>query len=174
MKDIKNYEGRYAITSCGKVWSYISKKFLKPKVDKDGYLAVTLHKDGKSQTFSVHRLVAMAYIPNPNNLPEVNHKDEFKDHNWGNNLEWCDHTYNINYGTCRERIGDAHRGVSKGGKAVYCPELNEAFWGVSEASVKYNLDQGTLSKCCNGQRKSCGKHPVTGEPLHWEWVGDQQ
>lgn len=107
MKDIEGYEGLYAITSCGKVWSYKSKKFLKARYDKDGYISVALRKDGKTKYFFVHRLVAMAYIPNPNNLPEVNHKNEIKSDNNINNLEWCTRKYNANYGTIKERLAFA-------------------------------------------------------------------
>ena len=103
MKDIKNYEGLYGITSCGKVWSYRNECFLKPLVDKDGYLFVHLYKDGKMKNCYVHRLVAMAYIPNPENLPQINHRDENKTNNCLQNLEWCDAKYNSNYGTINDR-----------------------------------------------------------------------
>ena len=88
MKDIKNYEGLYAITSCGKVWSYKRKRFLKPIANEKGYLIVNLCKDGKVKKYMIHRLVAEAYIPNPNNLPQVDHIDENKTHNYLNNLQW--------------------------------------------------------------------------------------
>ena len=104
MKDIKGYEGLYAITSCGKVWSYINKKFLKPKDNGNGYLRVGLFKDGKVKNYMIHRLVAEAYIPNPDNLPQINHKDENKANNCLQNLEWCDAKYNSNYGTRNEKI----------------------------------------------------------------------
>ena len=104
MKDIVGYEGLYAITSCGKVWSYRSKIFLKPQTDKDGYLIVGLHKEGQNKTCFIHRLVAEAYIPNPDNLPQVNHKDEVKTNNCLQNLEWCDPKYNTNYGTRIKKI----------------------------------------------------------------------
>lgn len=174
MKDIKNYEGIYAVTSCGKVWSYRSKKFLKPISDKDGYLKVNLYKDGKMRTFQVHRLVAEAYIPNPENLPEINHKDEVKYHDWVGNLEWCNHEYNLNYGTRNERASQSARGGvhKKGRKQVYCPELNETFWGGIEVERKYGIDQAEVSKCCHGKKKSAGKHPVTGEKLHWRFVDE--
>ena len=109
MKDIKGYEGLYGITSCGKVWSYYSKKFLKPWVSRSGYLCVNLHKDGKDKNYSIHRLVAEAYIPNNENLPEVNHKDENKTNNCLQNLEWCNHKYNQNYGTINERISNSKK-----------------------------------------------------------------
>ena len=75
MKDIKGYEGLYAVTSCGRVWSYRRNKFLAPATIKSGYNYVNLYKDGKKKFCRVHRLVAEAYIPNPDNLPQVNHKN---------------------------------------------------------------------------------------------------
>ena len=107
MRDIKNYEGLYAVTSCGKVWSYKYKKFLKPKCEKNGYMRIMLCKDGQRKMHSLHRIVAEAYIPNPNNLPQVNHKDENKANNCLQNLEWCDAKYNHNYGTINERISNS-------------------------------------------------------------------
>ena len=104
MKDIKNYEGLYAVTSCGKVWSYKRKKFLVPIADKKGYLYVTLCKNNERKNYKIHRLVAEAYIPNLDNLPQINHKDENKANNCLQNLEWCDASYNNNYGTRIEKI----------------------------------------------------------------------
>ena len=94
MKDIKGYEGLYAITTEGDVYSYKYKKFLKPRVNHKGYLYVNLWKDGKVKTYSLHRLVAEAYIPNPDNLPQVDHIDENKTHNYVNNLQWITHRDN--------------------------------------------------------------------------------
>ena len=88
MKDVVGYEGLYAVTSCGKVWSYKSKKFLKPKDNRDGYFRVWLYKDNERKSYFIHRLVAEAYIPNPENLPEVDHIDNNKSHNYLNNLQW--------------------------------------------------------------------------------------
>ena len=88
MKDIKNYEGLYGITSCGRVYSYKSKKFLKPKREKNGYLRVQLCKNGEVKMYSLHRIVAEAYIPNIDNLPQVDHIDNDKTHNYVNNLQW--------------------------------------------------------------------------------------
>ena len=95
MKDIKGYEGLYAITTEGDVYSYKYKKFLKPRVNHKGYLYVNLWKDGKVKTYSLHRLVAEAYIPNPDNLPQVDHIDENKTHNYVNNLRWITQRNNI-------------------------------------------------------------------------------
>ena len=94
MRDVKGYEGIYGITSCGRIWSYRNEMFLKPKITKDGYLKVKLCKNGKMKHICVHRLVAMAYIPNPENLPEVDHKDNNKTNNCVNNLQWLSHKDN--------------------------------------------------------------------------------
>lgn len=109
MKDIKGYEGLYAITPEGEVYSYKSKKFLKPGTNHKGYLFVNLCKNGKVKCVRVHRLVAMAYLPNPDSLPQVNHKDENKTNNCLQNLEWCDNKYNHNYGTINERISNSKK-----------------------------------------------------------------
>ena len=98
MKDIKNYEGLYAITPEGEVWSYKRKKFLKPGVNRYGYLYVNLWKDGKVKTYSLHRLVAEAFIPNPENLPQVDHIDGNKMHNFLNNLQWITNRDNVRKG----------------------------------------------------------------------------
>lgn len=98
MKDIKNYEGLYAVTSCGKVWSYKRQKFLKPASDKKGYFKVVLYKNGKCKNYKIHRLVAEAYIPNPDNLPQVDHIDNDKTHNYINNLQWITNRNNVRKG----------------------------------------------------------------------------
>ena len=103
MRDIKGFEGLYAVTSCGKVYSYKANLFLAGSVSKDKYHRVSLRKQGKTYTIERHRLVAEAYIPNPDNLPEVNHKTEIKSKNYVNGLEWCSRKYNANYGTGIDR-----------------------------------------------------------------------
>ena len=104
MKDIPNYEGLYAITNDGQVWNYKRQKWMKCWGGKGNYQTIELVKNKVSKSYLVHRLVAMTYIPNPDNLPQVNHKDETRDHNWVSNLEWCTAEYNSNYGTRNERF----------------------------------------------------------------------
>ena len=94
MRDVVGYENIYGVTSCGRIWSYKYKKFLTPTPNKKGYLRVNLCKNGERKNFYVHRLVCEAYIPNPNNLHEVDHIDNDKTHNYVNNLQWLSHKDN--------------------------------------------------------------------------------
>lgn len=157
MKDITGYNGLYAITSCGKVWSYKRKKFLKPMLQKTGYVTVSLCKDGKATLFYLHRLVAEAYIPNPEGLPQVNHKDEDKTHNYSSNLEWCTAGYNMTYGTARVRAARTQ------GKPVYCVELDKTFDGLAQASRALGLSRNALQCSLKRGYKTCGGY-------HWKYV----
>lgn len=110
-KDIQGYEGLYQISNLGRVKSYRQWKrascpaeyILKNSIANNGYCQITLYKDRKKKKFLVHRLVAEAFIPNPKNLPHINHKDENPSNNNVNNLEWCTPQYNNCYGTARFR-----------------------------------------------------------------------
>lgn len=97
MKDINKYEGKYAVTKCGKIWSYQRKKFLKPTPNHNGYLRVCLRNNGDRKTFSVARLVAFAYIPKSKLKKYVNHIDGNKKNNHVENLEWCTARENIRH-----------------------------------------------------------------------------
>ena len=95
---IKRYEGLYAADDRGDIWSTRSGSRLKPYLNTGGYLRVNLHNwDGKVRHEYVHRLVAEAFIPNPNNLPEVNHKNADRSDNRAVNLEWTDRYGNVNH-----------------------------------------------------------------------------
>lgn len=149
MKDIVGYEGLYAVTSCGKVWSYKNKMFLKPWDDGHGYLRVRLHRDGEVKNHFVHRLVAMAYIPNPENLPQINHKDENKANNCLQNLEWCDASYNTNYGTCITKRSNSHK------KPILQYTLNGEFIREWDCASDVGKEvQSNIVTCLKGRRKS--------------------
>jgi len=102
MKEHPNHKG-YFITEDGRVFSNKRGQLLelKCRVNEYGYSVVRLCLSGKSISKKVHRLVAETYIPNPDNLPQVNHKDENKLNNNVSNLEWCDSQYNTEYSCCR-------------------------------------------------------------------------
>ena len=100
--DIKGYEGLYQVSSHGEVRSFMSGKVLKTW-NRKGYPSVNLYKDGIKTIFHVHRLVALAFIPNVFNKPCINHKTEQRDTNHVKDLEWCDSQYNNTYGTRVER-----------------------------------------------------------------------
>ena len=105
-KDVSGFDKDYQISNFGDVRikkSDGSFKQLKPTKFGKGYLHINLVKDGKQKSFQIHRLVAEAFVPNPKNLPIINHKDENPLNNCANNLEWCTYSYNINYGTRLER-----------------------------------------------------------------------
>ena len=124
-KDIKGYEGYYQISSLGRVKSLnrtkkhsynsialLKEKYLKPQ-SANGYKFVRLCKGNNVKMKIVHRLVAEAFIPNPNNYKEINHKDENKSNNNISNLEWCTHKYNINYGTRNERVSKTEKNTKR-------------------------------------------------------------
>ena len=121
-KDIKGYDGIYQISNFGRVRSVdrvvygrlsykngrlVKGKLLSLRKGKEGYVRVNLNKDGIKTTYDVHKLVADAFMDNPSNLPQINHKDENKTNNHVGNLEYCDSYYNTNYGTRNARISNS-------------------------------------------------------------------
>lgn len=119
-KDVKDYEGYYQVSNLGRVRSltrdyevttklgykkriYSKGRIRIPQKYTNGYLFVSLSKNNKIKQIMIHRLVAIAFLPNPEGLPEVNHKDECITNNTVDNLEWCTSKYNANYGTRNKR-----------------------------------------------------------------------
>lgn len=165
-KDIDGYEGDYMVSNWGNVKSlerldslgHLRKeRILKPLKNTKGYLFVVLCKDGKMKTFKAHRLVAEAFLDNPDNLPQVNHKNEIKDDNRVENLEWCSAKYNTNYGTCQQRRAEKRRN-DKRSKTVYQYTLDGKF--IAEYPSTQEVERQTgyanqhISACCNGKRKT--------------------
>ena len=159
MKDIKGYEGMYAVTEDGKVWSYKTNKYLKQMSDKDGYLQVNLWGNRKSNTKKVHRLVAEAYIPNPEGKPQINHKDENTKNNCVTNLEWVTNTENQNYGNHSINMGKSKS------IPVYCVELDTVYYGAYEAARQTGANQSVITKCCKGKGKTAGGY-------HWRYADE--
>ena len=154
---VKGYEGLYEVSSMGKVkstqyWNGTYERILKPGKNTDGYLRVTLCKDGKQKTHYVHRLVAEAFLKPVSGKDFINHLDEVKVSNHYSNLEFCTHKENNNWGT---RIARATKTLSKpvqgvdpntGKVVVEFPSANEA--------GRNGFCSGNVVSCCLGKRKT--------------------
>lgn len=154
-KDIPDYEGLYQVSNLGNVKSLFRYcKVLKPHIDKDGYLRVRLYKNKKNIYIGVHKCVAKAFIPNPNNLPEVNHKNEIRSDNRVDNLEWCTNWYNIHYGNAIIKSQ-----LSRSKKILQFDLQNNLiceYESLSIAGKITNISISNISKVCNGERKQAG------------------
>ena len=155
-KDIKNYEGKYQVSNLGQIMSLNYRntgkhKLMSPVEDKDGYFRVCLYKDEKRKSFHIHRLVAEHFLPNPDNLPQVNHRDENKQNNSVDNLEWCSNEYNVNYGKrnqkCAKALSKTVLQFSKSGEFI-------REWESINECRRNGFNQGNICKCCNGKLKS--------------------
>lgn len=160
-KPIEGYPD-YFVSSYGRILSRKKwndnkrERYLKPAISKKGYSYVALSKDGKLHSFIVHRLVANAFIENPNNYPQINHKNEIKTDNRVENLEWCTNIYNMNYGARTQKQ------IQKLSKPVKCLETGIIYPSSAEASRQNPpVRQGNIILCCQGKNKTaCGKHWV--------------
>lgn len=158
-RTIKGYEGLYEVSSLGNVRSLnrlsANGRKLKGKPVKQtrnkSYLHVKLTKDGTTTTYISHRVVAFAFIDNPNNLPDVNHKDENPLNNAIDNLEWCTRDYNTNYGTRNERISKSKSIPVVG---VNLEDSSIIRFQSSREAGKNGFDQGSISACTNGKYPS--------------------
>lgn len=159
---IKGYEGLYEVSNTGKIRNYNRRKELSLKKDK--YLRVGLHKNNKQKFLTVHRLVAEAFLSNPQNLPQVNHKDENKLNNNVDNLEWCSAKYNINYGTHKNRVSKTlkEKNTAKYGIPVKAISLTDGeeltFPSVCEAARQLNLRSGCITNVIKGRTSKTGKY----------------
>ena len=151
---VKNYESLYEVSDQGRVKSigYGKERILSPGKLQNGYLRVNLCKNGERKNLLVHRLVAQAFIPNPDNLPEVNHKDEDKDNNSVQNLEWCDRKYNNDYGTRTQRVSEKlSKPVIQYSKSG---ELVREWKSTHDVERNLGYFQNYISSCCTGRYKS--------------------
>lgn len=151
-RDIEGYEGLYMVSNFGRVVSFqgCNPRIMKLGMTRKGYQCVGLQKENQHKTCVVHRLVAKAFIPNPDNLPQVNHKDECKTNNRVDNLEWCTDKYNHNYGTYIER----QRNSSPRNTPVLMFDLNgnfeKEFISAREAAREMNTNHALICHCCDG------------------------
>lgn len=174
-KDISGFEGIYQVSNFGRVQvlprprksksgtTYYSKaKLLKFQEDADGYYGVGLHKDGKQFDYRVNRLVGITFIPNPNNLPIVHHKDNNKKNNCVDNLEWVSVSVNTQHAvdTCRLTFDNARLakisqlGVAKTRKPVKCLTTGQEYYSISECSADLGISNDAIVR-----------HIVMGQPI---------
>lgn len=157
-KDIKGYEGLYQVSNLGRVKSF---KFNKERLLKlrftGRYYQAILTKNSKQKSYLIHRLVATYFIPNPENLPQVNHKDEDKANNSVDNLEWCNAKYNIHYGTGLQRR------IATQCKPVLCVETGMNYPSAVEAGKQIGICHRHIGACCKGKRKTTGGY-------HWKYI----
>lgn len=163
-KPIEGYDGRYEVSNLGRVKSYaqdsINGKIKTGNPTHKGYRSFVLYDgDGNKDTVPVHRLVASAFIPNPDDLPQVNHKDENKANNCVDNLEWCDNDYNTHYGTKIERARQSN---------MCCPTTSlpvcsrnpdgtiTCYNSIGEAERQTGNSHCNIVRALKGRRKSCG------------------
>ena len=180
------YEGLYKVSNLGRILSLNYKntgkaELMNPSDDGGGYLHVVLSKNGETKTCKVHRLIAETFLPNPENLPEVNHKDEDKTNNFvflnedgtvdkeKSNLEWKNHRDNCNHGTRNERIAKANKIAHTNGKLskkVLQLSLNGELikeWPSTSECGRNGFNQGHVAACCRGEEK-------TYKGFRWEYL----
>ena len=165
-KDIPEYEGLYQVSSMGNIKSFSKKKNGKnliPQKNKKGYYQILLYKNKKPYTKKIHRIVAKAFIPNPDNLPQVNHIDGNKINNCMNNLEWCTNSENqihaYKNGLEKPRFQRRIKQYDINGNYI------KTFEYIRNAQKELNIDGSSISKCCKGKRKSAGGYI-------WKYVND--
>ena len=153
-KPVVGFEEYYLVSDSGQVWSLRRNIALKPKIDRYGYEAVVLSVKGKAHHRTVHRLVAQAFIPNPQNLPTVNHINEIKTDNRAVNLEWMSVVDNLHHGTCRERMADTRCKFPV--EQVFSDGTTVRYKGVKDASRKTGVHRVCIARCCQHLRKTAG------------------
>lgn len=168
MKPLQEYNYEYLVMDNGEVisvkngWKHIKGQ------NCNNYRRIHLQGYGKEEWCLIHRLVAKKFIPNPDNLPQINHKNEIKSDNRVENLEWCTASYNTNYGTRNQRVAKKLMNRKKPyGKRekrnVYCIELNQTFSSATVAGNELNIVYCNITKCCKGERRTAGGY-------HWQFV----
>ena len=149
-KDIPHFDG-FQVSNDGRVRNKHG-RVLKGSINNNGYQMVHLRTKDKNKLCTVHRLVAEAFIPNPDNLPQINHKDENKLNNEVNNLEWCTSKYNANYGTRNKRKA----------KPIQCVETGKIYWGAREMERQTGIWHNDIAKAIRNGTQIGG--------YHWQYV----
>ena len=151
-KPIKGFEGLYEVDDLGNVYSVRRNKIMSPVIINSGYYTVKLSKNKILTRYLIHRLVAQAFLDNPDNLPCVNHKDEDKTNNSVDNLEWCTYQYNNSYNDKGKRIS-ATKSIP-----VYQFDLTgnliKEWKSMKEAGKSLGIDEANISAACSGKLKT--------------------
>ena len=160
-----DFTGLYQVSNFGRIRNLNYRKngkirILKPKKQPSGHLRVNLPKDGKLINFYVHRIVATVFIPNLNNLPVVNHKDENKENNCVENLEWCTVEYNNQYSAYQKK----GKNYKKPRKTI-CVETEKVFNSVQESAEFYGISQRSIRACAAHKQKTAGGY-------HWMYYDE--
>ena len=192
-KNIEGYENLYQISSIGRVRSldrfdsigrFIKGKILKPRIDKDGYHCIFLSKNGTQKPFKIHRLVAQAFIPNPDNKPCIDHVNCVRSDNRLENLRWVTYLENNLNPITRKRSSDTHREIYQGennpnygnrGKnnplskpivqLTLDNEIVKLWFAAKDAEREKQFDASTITKCCRGKKQ-------THKNYKWQYVDD--
>nr|DAP18824.1 MAG TPA: homing endonuclease [Crassvirales sp.] len=155
-KDIKDREGSYQVSNFGRTGKFQGREIKPVKSSTSDYLTVRLWKNHKEYAYLIHRLAAQAFIPDPDNLPEVNHIDENIFNNSYDNPEWCNRDYNHNHSkakginAARAVTGKCVLQYDSSGKLLHIWETG------SDAAESLNIPQGNISSCCSGKLKTAG------------------
>lgn len=160
--DISGYEGRYAVNDRGQVYSYLTNRFLTPCFDGGNYYYVTLvDKEGRRKSKKIHRIVAETLIPNPENLPCVNHKDCDPSNNSKDNLEWCTYAYNNNYAdrieTIQKKIIASETHSQKVSIIMLDKDTEQpikTFKSVNDAAREVQGSHANIVACLKGRQKT--------------------
>lgn len=162
-KSVGGFDGIYEVSSCGRVRNATNGNIITPKHNNRGYVQIRLNKCGKTHYWLLHRLVAFAFIPNPENLPQINHKDENKDNNCVDNLEWCTNLYNRHYGNGYQRSVDNHdylalaeQNKRKVRQYDLSGNLIKDWVGVKDIQKATGIGESNIRRCCYGRGKSAG------------------
>lgn len=170
-KDIKEYEGLYQVSNIGNVKSLNyhqtgKERILRLGVNRGGYLIVQLCKNGKRKPLRVHRLVLMTFNPIDNmDKFEVNHRDENKQNNKLDNLEWCSRSYNINYGSRTQRTEKPVVQLD--------PTTNKVvnvYRSAREAKRQTEFNQGNITQCCKNKLNRPGNNIYLG--YKWQYMSE--
>lgn len=153
-KSVVGFEEHYLVSDSGQIWSLRRHKALKPKIDRYGYEVVGLSANGKLHHRTIHRLVARAFIPNPNNLPTVNHINEDKTDNRVSNLEWASIADNDNHGTRNERMANTKCRLPV--EQIFPDGTMVRYKGVKDAYRKTGVNRCSIALCCKNIRKTAG------------------